>query len=473
MLHSLRPRLLLALFMVIILALAAVALFGSRMTTSEFQRYINSESVSRGRSMAELMIYYRQNRTWENVQPLLEQMAQISGDRIILADKSGRIIADSARELIGAVVADPVETNPNRALSDLAESQTSTPVDQLLGRPAVLITSPDIPNVYVYITSPATGSGAFFLGSVNRQLLAAVLAAGLISLLLTTFFSRRILYPVEVLTKAARIMEKGDLSQRVQVTTRDEIGELAQAFNAMADGLERQETLRRHMVGDIAHELRTPLSNIRGYLEALRDDVILPTPALITSLHQEAILLNNLVNDLQDLALSEAGQLQLQCEPVAIDALIERAIESLQPQADEKQIDISTHMPPDLPLVAVDHRRVHQILRNLLANAVAYTPAHGRVQVAAQADAAMVTVKVSDSGIGIAPEHLPNIFERFYRADASRARATGGTGLGLAISRQLVEAHGGNIHIESKVNRGTEVSFTLPIADLPSPEIRP
>jgi two-component system sensor histidine kinase BaeS len=257
-------------------------------------------------------------------------------------------------------------------------------------------------------------------------------------------------------------MERGDLSQRVAVNARDEIGQLAHAFNAMADGLARTEQLRRTMVTDVAHELRTPLTNLRGYLEALRDGVAQPRREVIDSLYEEALLLNHLVDDLQDLTLAEAGKLSLYREPTDLPALLAASAEALRPRFDEKNVSLSVGHVPGLPLVHVDPKRIGQVLRNLLANAVAYTPEGGSVRLSAEASAEAVTICVQDTGVGIAPEHLPNVFERFYRADSSRARATGGAGIGLAIVRQIVEAHGGAITVQSTPGHGTTFRFSLP-----------
>ena len=463
MLHSLRPRLLLAILFVIAVALGSVALIGRRATSSEFQRYIDTESTQRGRAMAELLIYYRQNRSWANVEPLLRQMGQISGDRIILTDSEGRIIADSMRESGG-------DENMERIRSLLLEDDT----DSYFGRPTVLIDSDSGPQVLVYIASGGgqeESPGTIFLGSVNRQLAIAIVGAGLVGLILMAIFSRRILKPVEALTEAARKMERGDLHQRVDVHSRDEIGELAHAFNAMADGLSRQEQLRRNMVSDVAHELRTPISNLRGYLEAVHDGVIEPTPELFESLHEETMVLIHLMDDLQDLAQAEAGQLKLQRRPMDLAEVVQRVVAQLQPKAKEKRLTIHIQIPQDLPLVDIDDERIGQVLRNILSNAIGYTLEGGGISLEARERDAMVEVTVSDTGIGIEPEHLPHIFDRFYRSDSSRARATGGTGLGLAIAKQWVEAHDGAISVDSVVDQGTTITIALPAASSSKPSL--
>ena len=303
-----------------------------------------------------------------------------------------------------------------------------------------------------------------FIRSVNRTLLTAIVAAGVMAVLLTLAFTRRILGPVSALTKAVRRLEAGDLRQRVKVESTDELGALAHAFNAMADGLARTEQLRRHLVTDVAHELRTPLTNIRGYIEALQDGVANPSPIVLDSIHEEAMLLNRLVEDLQELALVEAGQLKLVCQAVAPDDLILRAVTSVQPAAVAKQIKIAADLPETLPPVYADRERIGQVLHNLLDNAITHTTAQGEVTVSARVSGPEIEIDVRDTGAGIAYQDLPNVFERFYRADRSRARDTGGFGLGLAIVKQLVEAHGGRVWVRSTVGVGSTFLFTLPIA---------
>jgi len=222
--------------------------------------------------------------------------------------------------------------------------------------------------------------------------------------------------------------------------------------------------LRRNMVGDVAHELRTPLTNLRGYLEAARDGLVAPDGALVDNLYEETMLLNRLVIDLQDLAQAEAGQLTLVRQPTALQGIVEQAVSMLRPQADARGITLTIELPAALLLVEVDRTRVGQVLRNLLSNAAAHTPRGGEIAVSAAAAGQEVAVSVRDTGTGIAPEHLPYVFDRFYRADKSRARQTGGAGLGLAIAKQLVVAHGGSITVESAAGQGSTFTFTLPVA---------
>jgi signal transduction histidine kinase len=443
MFHSLRFRVLVSLILVIVVAVGVVAFLASRATTGEFQRYVERGGIMRYQRFEMFLArHYMRNRSWSGAQALVEQMGQITGERIILADEGGRIVADSANKLIGQMVG------------------------QNWANPAALIVDRGVPvgAIYANPLGPADDpEREAFLVGINRALLLAAGVAGLAAVLLTLVLSRRILRPIEALTAAARRMEKGDLSQRVEVQSTDEIGELARAFNAMADGLTRLEELRRNMVTDVAHELRTPLSNICGYLEALRDGVVEPRREVIDSIYEEAMLLSRLVNDLQELALAEAGQLRLERRPVAPADLVNRAVEAARAQASAKGIALRADLPADLPLVNIDPQRIGQVLGNLLSNAFTHTPSGGEVVVVARARASEVEISVRDTGEGIPAEHLPYIFERFYRADKSRSRLTGGTGLGLSIAKQLVEAHGGRISVKSQVGQGTTFTFTLPV----------
>jgi signal transduction histidine kinase len=231
----------------------------------------------------------------------------------------------------------------------------------------------------------------------------------------------------------------------------------------MADSLERIERLRRNMVTDIAHELRTPLSSIQGYMEGLRDTVIEPTSPLFESLHDETLLLGRLVNDLQDLALAEAGQLRLNRRHMALQDIIARAVHAMRPRANDKAITLIMDVPSEPVSIYADENRVDQMLRNLLKNAIAYTPEGGAVTVSIVNDHDFVTVSIADTGPGIEAKHLPYLFERFYRADPSRTRATGGSGLGLAIVKQLAEAHGGSVWVDSSFGHGSTFAFVLPL----------
>jgi signal transduction histidine kinase len=440
--HSLRFRLLAGIILVVLIAVGVTAVIASQRTAGEFHRYVADRGDMRYRRFADvLMRAYGRTTLWEDVQAEVERVAQMSGQRVVIADTDGRIVNDSERALIGRAI---------------GAGWT----------PSAILTARNNRIGYLYI-DPATGPSAAdiaFVSAINRSVLLGALLAGLAAVLITLGLSSRILRPIERLTVAAQRMEKGDLAVRVPVESADEIGHLAHAFNAMASSLAQQEQLRRNMVGDVAHELRTPLTNLRGYLEAARDGLLTPDAALVANLHEETMLLSRLVADLQELAQAEAGQLTLVRQPTALPAVIAQAAAMLQPQAEAKGVTLGSELPADLPLVDVDPGRIGQVLRNLLNNAVAHTPAGGHIAVYAAVVGLQIAVAVCDTGAGISPDDLPHVFDRFYRADRARARQTGGAGLGLAIARHLVTAHGGAISVESAPGQGATFTFTVPIA---------
>jgi signal transduction histidine kinase len=470
-LRSLRARLLLTFVLVVLIAIGAVTLFTRQTALNAFQNVVDRQATSNQQLIARIIDTSRQPGGTADLQRLVEQAARETRARILVIDHRQRVLADSNRLLIG-------QTLTTTQLFSLASAQPGfqpapqpgppPPVQPPLPRGQVRIISTDAPNVTLgdaplMLFDRSSQDG--FSSAMDRSVWLAIAVAALVALIVTLILSNTILGPIHALTLAARRMERGDLRQRVAISQRDEIGELAHAFNTMADSLERSEQLRRSLVSDVAHELRTPLTNIRGYLEALQDQVTEPTPATIASLYEESLLLSRLVTDLQDLTQAEAGQLRLVRMPVSLEDIILKATQSLRLQAEERQITLSTRLPPELPLVDADPERVGQVLRNLLTNALTYTPPGGRISIGVEATTSQrVEVRVEDTGVGIAAEHLPHLFKRFYRADRSRTRATGGSGLGLAIVEQLVHAHGGQMHVRSQEGRGTCFTFTLPTA---------
>jgi signal transduction histidine kinase len=391
-----------------------------------------------------LYAHYRQHLSWEGVQSVVEGASHVSGTHIILVGVNGTVIADSQGKLLGMNYTD----------------SSGDSIDLYFFK--VFLGS-----VYITTDPGAEPYVAFrrLSASISRSLLLGGSVAIVIAFVLTFILSRRITSPIGVLANAARRLGRGDLSQRVQFKGKGEVRMLAQAFDSMAANLEHAEQLRRNLVADVAHELRTPLSNIRGYLEAIHDRVVEPNAATIRSLNEETALLSRLVDELQELSLAEAGELKLVYHAEDTAKLVKQAVNSWQPQVAAKGMSLSLDLPDNLPLVNIDRQRVNEVLHNLLENAVAHTPKGGPINVAVAKQGDWVEISVSDTGEGIPAEDLPNIFERFYRVDRSRARATGGSGLGLTIAKRLVEAHGGKITVQSELGKGSRFSFTLPIAE--------
>lgn len=476
--RSLRFRLLVAVGLVVVAAITVVGLVSSRITTVEFHRFreldrAGHEEPSFPDGIAgQLTEHFAQVGGWRGADRLLAAIGRGQDDAraLVLLDADDRFAAASSGRLSDAVVTvDPdgrlhlsAGRSPGRdtgeielifAGGDLALADAS-------GRSiGTLYALPGLPGDAL---SPADR----FLLTVRRWLVAAVAGAGLLALLATFLLARRIVAPVEALTGAARRMEQGDLGQRVPARGDDEIGQLASAFNAMADGLQRTDRLRRQMVTDVAHELRTPLTGLRCQLESIQDGVVQASPDVIASLHDDILSLQRLVDDLQDLALVEAGQIRLQrttIEPASEVGAVIRSLPEPAGKGEDSSDRATIRVALDgLPAVDADRHRFRQVVRNLLVNALIHSPPGGTVEVAGHAQDGLVEITVRDEGPGIPPEHLPHIFERFYRADPSRQRGTGGAGLGLAIVRSLMEAHGGEVRVASDPGRGATFTLTFP-----------
>jgi signal transduction histidine kinase len=446
--HRLWFRLSVTFAVIIVVTVGSIYFFVSQRIAVETENYEQISAQYRDAQIQDSLYahYLRQGLKWGDVQSVVEGASHVSGTHIILVGVNGTVIADSQGKLLGEYY------NPDSPGSPIELSWFTT----FLGK--VYIT-PD-PEAEPYIALFQSLSA-----SINRSLLLVGAVAIVVALILIFVLSRRLSSPIGVLAKAARRLGRGDLSQRVQFQGKGEVGTLAQAFNSMAADLEHAEQLRRNLVADVAHELRTPLSNIQGYLEAIRDRVMKPNAATIHSLNEETALLSRLVDELQELSLAEAGKLKLIYQAEDITKLIKQAVTSWQPKVAAKEISLSLDLPDNLPLVNIDRQRINQVLHNLLENAVAHTREGGTINVAAAKQGDWVEISVSDTGEGIPVEDLPNIFERFYRVDRSRARATGGSGLGLTIVKRLVEAHGGQITVQSELGKGSRFSFTLPIAE--------
>ncbi|MEV5439510.1 ATP-binding protein [Streptomyces sp. NPDC052682] len=273
--------------------------------------------------------------------------------------------------------------------------------------------------------------------------------------------SRAVLRPVRALTLAARGLGEGDLGRRVPVSGRDEIAQLGGAFNRMAESIQAGEERQRRLISDIAHELRTPLANLRGYLEAVRDGVVEATPELLDSLHEEALLQQRIVDDLQDLALAEAGALTYHRTEVDLRELLATSRQAHLAQAEAAGVGLALEAPRPV-YVTADPDRLRQVVGNLLTNALRATAPGGSVTLALAADREPAVLEVRDTGTGIPPEDLPHLFDRFWRADAARGRQTGGSGLGLSIARQIVTDHDGTIEVRSTPGAGTTFTVTLP-----------
>jgi signal transduction histidine kinase len=457
---TLRGRLIAMVAALVAVTIGTTAIISTRVAHYEIRKFDVEVHAGRGPLMPNAVAdYYRTHRSWAGVEPDIEAMSRGSGSDIALFDDHNRLTATS-KALRGATL-------------DLGRDGTLTITRTIGGGHArELIRGPQM---IVRDAGGAVAGSIFILPahtdtlpqptrSLDRSFFWTFLGATLFGIVMAVAIARWISVPVERLTAAARRMESGDLAVRVEPAGGAELAELARGFNAMAAALDRNEEQRKRMVSDVAHELRAPLTNIRCELESMQDGLTAPTPERIASLHEETMHLAHLVDDLQDLALAEAGRLEIDAQPVAVTALAKRAAAGMEMRARERGVAIRVEGGDDVVVLA-DARRTVQILTNLLANAVAHMENAGEVRITWERHASEVVIRVKDAGVGIPPDDLPRIFERFYRVDVSRSRSTGGAGLGLSIVRQLVAAQGGRVWAESVVGAGSTFSFTLPASE--------
>jgi signal transduction histidine kinase len=284
-----------------------------------------------------------------------------------------------------------------------------------------------------------------------------------LALVLGLLLARTLTLPLRALTRASQGIARGELEQQVKVTSQDEIGQLARAFNRMSLEVARVNLLRKQMTADIAHDLRTPLTVIAGYIESMRDGVLAPTTERLALIYAEIERLQTMVGDLRMLSQADAGELALNPQSVSPAALLERSATLFQHKAEQQGVTLSVAAPADVPDILVDEARLMQVLDNLLSNALRFTPAGGKIRLAARAEKDRLILTVKDTGSGIAPEELPSIFDRFYRAEKSRHAEAGESGLGLAIVKALVEVHGGRVWAESPPGEGATIFLEFPI----------
>ncbi|NJN17741.1 MAG: HAMP domain-containing histidine kinase [Oscillochloris sp.] len=302
-----------------------------------------------------------------------------------------------------------------------------------------------------------------FAQAISRALVVAAVAAGLVGSLVSLFLVGHLLRPLNGIARSSHRIAVGHYEERVTPPQIAELADLAASFNQMAEALQQVEQQRIALIGNVAHELRTPLSSLEAYLEGLIDGIVPDDPETRTAMQHELRRLRRLVNDLQTLSRVEAGQVELHPIPVDLAELAQNIVCQLRPQVIDAELELIVGGASPAP-VLVDPDRAAQIVLNLVGNAIRYTPAGGQVRVTTAVQGDQVELRVADNGIGIPPEALPYLFERFYRVDHSRSRSSGGSGIGLTIARHLAWAMGGDISAASPgVGQGAVFTLTLPV----------
>jgi signal transduction histidine kinase len=459
----LRWKLLAAMVALVVVTIAVSGLFTRRVFHEQVRRLLlASDPLACTQVSDPLEEHLRSTGGWRGVEAVLDRIGPASGCRIILASPGGDVIAVAADLRAATVVVDGED-----GVTITGERDGRAERLVLHGRPLVIHDAAGHAVARAYalprneITDVDDPVAHREIAAIDRRLVAIFTIAGLVALLLTALVSRHITRPIERLTAAVRDVARGVAPAHVAVTGRDEIARLAASFNAMIDAVTAQQELRRRMVGDVAHELRTPLTNLRCELEAVQDGLAAPDPARVASILEEVLHLQRLVEDLQDLAVADAGALRLEIERIDLGAAVVGMLGG--------QAEVSG---PRGLAVDADPTRVRQIVHNLVANAMRHTPPGERVRVRVARTGDEVAVSVVDRGPGIPASERQRIFERFYRLDEARGRDRGGAGLGLPIAKRLVELHGGRIWVDSIEGQGATFTFTLPLAPSSLPHMR-
>ena len=453
--RSLAVKLTLAFLLVGLTGAVLVAILVRRSTQRQFDRLILDQNQQV--LVANLTGYYQEHGSWDGVEsafrpdqggspPIHGPGTRWEARRFLftIADSDGIITYGGNPENVGK------KLSPANLRNGIPMEVDGETAGWLLFTPAI------------DRWQPGTPEGDFLFG-VNRAIFLSALVAIGIALVLGGILAYTLTSSLRELTAATQVLARGKLGHQVNVRSKDELGVLAASFNQMSTALARSNELRRKMTADIAHDLRSPLSVILGYTEALSDEKLSPNAEMFTVMHTEAQHLSHLVDDLKTLALADAGELPLNRLRVSPGLLLKRAADAHRVKADRERIAIQVNVSPDLPEVEVDFDRMAQILGNLMSNALRYTPPDGEITLSASQVDGDVSLKVSDTGSGMAAEDLPYIFERSFRGDKARRYQNGETGLGLAIAKSLVEAQGGTISVESALGEGTTFTIQLPV----------
>ena len=449
---SLSLKLTLAFFLVILTVVGLVGVLTSQATTREFETVV----VERIQDdfTAKVTAYYEERGSWQEImqnlfpRPIQPQQPSAPNQQpqpapiiFALADEKGIIVVPAG------------DYRPKERMSSAILSEgTPLEIDGVVV--GTILQTGQTPEL-----SPTEQR---YLDRTNQALLLATGAAAIIALLLGGFLARSLTRPIRALTDATRAVAGGDLTQKIPVRSQDELGELVTSFNQMSANLAQATQSRKQMTADIAHDLGTPLTVLGGYLEAMQEGVLQVTPERIETMHTEITHLQHLVRDLRTLSLADTGQMSLNRNQVETGMLLWRVAASYELAAEEKGVRISVEAG-DAPLsIQIDEERMAQALGNLVSNTLRYTPEDGVITLSALLITEnQLLITVLDTGTGIAPEDLSRIFERFYRADQARNLVAGESGLGLAITRSIVEAHGGEISVDSEVGQGTRFEIRL------------
>jgi len=452
--RSISGKLLLAFFLVSVSGTILFFFIARSSSNQEIRDFLSDQDQTQIITLLEA--HYSENQSWENIRLVWQQWQpanrpQGRGRPFLVLDAGGRIV-------LGLPGPGELQTGNLVSSKDLENAIPIILDDELAG---YLFFPPGDPREY-FGSHPV-------LNRIDLLLIYSALGALVLALVLGLVLSRTLSRPLQELSSAAQRAATGDLSQKVEITSRDEIGVLAQSFNQMMEDLERLMASRRQMTADIAHDLRTPISVILGHAEGVHDEVIEPSKETFEIVRDEALRLERLVRDLRDLSMADLGELSLELKPLSPIWMVEQVQKTVQPLMAEKSLSLEVNMGEQVPDINADPDRVLQVLRNVIDNAIRYTPEGGQIKLSASTvdQGAFVQFDILDGGPGVADEELDKIFNRFYRTDPSRRRDREGSGLGLAIARSITEQHGGEIWAESVPGAGLKISIKLPVSPHP------
>lgn len=447
--RSLTTKLILAFLAVNLISISLIVGLTRFSTNREFNKFVSNQYET---GLAdEIARYYQTNATWEGVGDaylgLTANPLELEGTHLpsnfYVSDLDGIVVRESFTHKIGDIVG-----------KDALERSIRIQVNgETVG--------------YLVIERPPNRKGPMeneFLTRLDLYLFFSAIGTVILAFLFGTILSRTITKPIRELTTATHAIGGGKLGQKVPIRSKDEIGELAESFNKMNDDLAYSFNLRKQMTADIAHELRTPLSLIIGHAEAVHDGVLPPSHENFEIIREESNRLEQLVNDLRILSLADAGELNLNPQPVDINKLLSDIQTLYLHRFNQKRVTLNLEPAPGILQATLDPVRITQVLTNILENALRYTPENGRVVITTSQQNNMIVITVQDDGPGVTPGESAHLFDRFYRADASRTRErdAGGSGLGLAIAKSIIEMHNGNIWAKSEEGKGLMVIIQLP-----------
>jgi two-component system, OmpR family, sensor histidine kinase BaeS len=449
--QSLSFRLIMVFLGIIVIGFAIAAGYTRWTTVREFSMLVLDQGQTN--FITTVTTYYQIYGSWEGIDSLFQSQTPTGNNppnmmfgmmvpRFLLVDQNDVVV----------VPIDPYRVGDK------------VPAGKLVGGIQIRINGQMVGTALIPATPELSTREIAYLARTNRALLIGATGAATLAILLGIFFTRRLTSPLRDLTSAIQKMSKGDLNQQVKIRSLDEIGELGNAFNSMSSQLAKSNQLRKQMTADIAHDLRTPLTVLNGYLEAMQDGVLPANKERFAIMYSEVQQLSGLVEDLRTLSLADAGELSMSPQIVSPKGLLEQSFANFSYQAKKAKVKLMVDADQNLPKVNVDPQRMEQVLDNLISNAIRYAGKGGKISLTAALQGDRIALIVEDNGEGISPDVLPHVFERFYRGDRSRNGVAGESGLGLAIAKSLIEAMGGSISATSEGDgKGSMFTIKLPV----------